>query len=87
MTLIKKCDIKMHLAARQRKHPRLFPLVETAATMELTVADLPLEMSAPTFADDCSVGLSSSGGAVPAIAMVRTPGSCEVPKVRATRQS
>jgi hypothetical protein len=67
MTLIKKCDVKMHFAARRIKRSHLLRQANKPGTQVLPVGAIAIESNVSVFEDDFSLEHSSPGGTVSAV--------------------
>jgi hypothetical protein len=87
MTLIKKCDVKMYFATRQRKGLHLVSAEGGHGPAEMPEAGLPSVANEPVFAEDFSLEHSSAGGTLSAIVMVTAPGDSQTPETPGSHES
>jgi hypothetical protein len=80
MTLIKKADVEMHRAARQRSGLHLVHKIHKDANKGQPGVDSSIGESAPSFVDDFSLDHSAPGGAVSAVVIPDTAGGSKTPE-------
>jgi hypothetical protein len=79
MTLIKKCDVKMHNAARKRKSLRRVETDARPSAAEVQTVDLSIEADMPVFLDDFSLEHFSPGGTTSSVVIVTSSIHSRVP--------
>jgi len=86
MTLIKKCDVKMHFSSRRDRGLHLVQQVNKRDMDALPVADVAIE-STPVFGEDFSLEHSSPGGTVSAVVMSTDSDDTQMPETHGTPQT
>ena len=87
MTLIKKCDVKMHFASRGNKGLHLVKYIDTPGVAILPIAETAIESDKAIFIEDFSSEHSSAGGALSAVVIVANSGEAKMPETRKSPQS
>lgn len=89
MTLIKKADVEMHFAERQRQRKGLNLVYQAnkSATGGLPAIEQGVKAGVPAFIDDFAREHSVPGGDVPAFKIVATSEDSHVPESPKTTQS
>jgi hypothetical protein len=70
MTLIKKCNVKMHNAARKQKSLHQVEADRRPSGAGVRTADSPIEANVPVFVDDFSLEHSCPGGTTSSVVIV-----------------
>jgi hypothetical protein len=87
MTLIKKCDVKMHFSVRLAKRLHLVQQADKLAAAVFPVADIAIESKESGFIEDFSLEHSSPGGTMSAVVLVANSGDAQVPEMHSTPRS